>query len=67
MRALIERRYPDHGIVGEEHGTKAGSRYRWVLDPVDGTRAFITQLFPVRHADRTGARRRRRLSAGHWA
>jgi myo-inositol-1(or 4)-monophosphatase len=45
MRSLIERRYPDHGIVGEEHGTKAGARYRWVLDPVDGTRAFITHCF----------------------
>lgn len=45
MRTLIERRYPDHGIIGEEHGTKAGVRYRWVLDPVDGTRAFITHCF----------------------
>ena len=45
MRALIERRYPDHGIVGEEHGVKNGRRYRWVLDPVDGTRAFITHCF----------------------
>lgn len=45
MRALIERRYPDHGIVGEEHGNKPGTRYRWVLDPVDGTRAFITNCF----------------------
>jgi histidinol phosphatase-like enzyme (inositol monophosphatase family) len=45
MRALIERRYPDHGIIGEEHGTKAGARYRWVLDPVDGTRAFISNCF----------------------
>ena len=45
MRALIERRYPDHGIIGEEHGTRAGARYRWVLDPVDGTRAFITNCF----------------------
>jgi histidinol phosphatase-like enzyme (inositol monophosphatase family) len=45
MRSLIERRYPDHGIVGEEHGIKAGASYRWVLDPVDGTRAFITHCF----------------------
>jgi myo-inositol-1(or 4)-monophosphatase len=45
MRGLIESRYPDHGIVGEEHGVKAGVRYRWVLDPVDGTRAFITNCF----------------------
>jgi len=45
MRALIERRYPDHGIIGEEHGTKKGTRFRWILDPVDGTRAFITNCF----------------------
>jgi len=45
MRALIERRYPQHGIIGEEHGTKKGTRFRWVLDPVDGTRAFITNCF----------------------
>ncbi len=45
MRALIERRYPDHGIIGEEHGTKDGSRFRWILDPVDGTRAFISNCF----------------------
>lgn len=49
MRALIERRYPAHGVIGEEHGSKeagAGApRYRWILDPVDGTRAFITNCF----------------------
>jgi len=45
MRELIERRYPDHGIIGEEHGARPGLRYRWVLDPVDGTRAFITNCF----------------------
>lgn len=42
IRTLIEKRYPDHGILGEEFGEKeAESPYRWVLDPVDGTRAFI--------------------------
>lgn len=45
MRALIERRYPGHGILGEEFGVKHGAGYRWVLDPVDGTRAFITNCF----------------------
>ena len=45
MRALIERRYPEHGILGEEYGVKPGSRYRWILDPVDGTRAFISNCF----------------------
>jgi myo-inositol-1(or 4)-monophosphatase len=45
MRREIERRYPQHGIVGEEYGEKRGSRYRWILDPVDGTRAFISHCF----------------------
>jgi len=45
MRRAIERRYPQHGIVGEEFGVKAGRRYRWILDPVDGTRAFISHCF----------------------
>jgi myo-inositol-1(or 4)-monophosphatase len=49
MRSLIEERHPGHGILGEEFGTKAPApgarRYRWVLDPVDGTRAFITNCF----------------------
>jgi histidinol phosphatase-like enzyme (inositol monophosphatase family) len=49
MRALIDVRYPAHGVLGEEFGTKdaraGASRYRWVLDPVDGTRAFISNCF----------------------
>jgi myo-inositol-1(or 4)-monophosphatase len=45
MRRLIEARYPDHAILGEEFGAKDGRRYRWVLDPVDGTRAFISHCF----------------------
>lgn len=45
MRRLIERRYPMHAIIGEEHGIKDGRDYRWVLDPIDGTRAFITNCF----------------------
>jgi histidinol phosphatase-like enzyme (inositol monophosphatase family) len=42
MRALIAARYPDHGIVGEEHGrTATKNGLSWILDPVDGTRSFI--------------------------
>jgi myo-inositol-1(or 4)-monophosphatase len=42
MRALIEARFPDHGIVGEEYGDRpARSPFTWVLDPVDGTRSFV--------------------------
>ncbi len=45
MRRLIGDTYPDHGIVGEEHGNeRADADYVWVLDPIDGTRAFITGL-----------------------
>jgi myo-inositol-1(or 4)-monophosphatase len=43
MRAVLAQRFPDHGIMGEEFGLdRPGARYRWVLDPIDGTRAFIT-------------------------
>lgn len=43
IRAIIERERPDDAILGEEFGEKPGSSgWRWVLDPVDGTRGFIT-------------------------
>src|SRR5579885_593468 len=43
MRAIIEGERPDDGILGEEFGEKPSRNgLRWVLDPVDGTRAFIT-------------------------
>lgn len=43
MRALIVSRYPAHGIVGEEFGSEnAGAEWVWVLDPIDGTKSFIT-------------------------
>ena len=42
IRREIRRAYPDHGILGEEHGFDAGaSAYTWVLDPIDGTRSFV--------------------------
>ena len=45
MRRLINATYPDHGIVGEEHGNEnSDAEFVWVLDPIDGTRAFITGL-----------------------
>ena len=43
MRAVLSRHFPGHGILGEEYGLdQPDARYRWVLDPIDGTRAFIT-------------------------
>lgn len=45
MRAMIKRAFPDHGIIGEEYGTeKTDAEYVWVLDPIDGTKAFICGL-----------------------
>ncbi len=43
MRGILSQRFPDHTVSGEEFGDhNPGCRYRWVLDPIDGTRAFIT-------------------------
>jgi histidinol phosphatase-like enzyme (inositol monophosphatase family) len=43
MRAVLAERFPEHGIHGEEFGLeRPEARLRWVLDPIDGTRAFIT-------------------------
>ena len=43
LRNAIQARFPDHGILGEEHGEKPGSSgWRWILDPIDGTRGFIS-------------------------
>ncbi len=44
IRERIEATYPDHGIIGEELGSKPGERFTWILDPIDGTRSFITGL-----------------------
>lgn len=43
MRALIKAEQPDHGIYGEEYGGEnEDAEWLWVLDPIDGTRSFIT-------------------------
>lgn len=43
MRAMIARRYPGHGVLGEEFGAdRTDAEFVWVLDPVDGTKAFTT-------------------------
>ena len=56
IRKLITARFPDHGVVGEEYGRgPTDAEFVWVLDPVDGTRAFIaglpvwTTLISLRH------------------
>lgn len=43
MRERIRAAAPDHGIIGEEEGSdREGASYVWVLDPIDGTKAFVS-------------------------
>ena len=45
IREILEKLYPDDGIVGEEYGKKHGSTdFTWIIDPVDGTKAFISGI-----------------------
>ncbi|MGE0687963.1 MAG: inositol monophosphatase family protein, partial [Dehalococcoidia bacterium] len=45
LRERIRRRYPAHGIIGEEYGSEnENAEFVWVLDPVDGTKAFTTAV-----------------------
>src|SRR5918999_1064555 len=57
MRQLIKRTFPTHGIIGEEFGEEqADAEYIWVLDPIDGTRAFMAGVAPRgAHIGRTRA------------
>lgn len=42
MRELIMKEYPDHGIIGEEFGEyNTPAEYKWILDPIDGTKSFV--------------------------
>jgi len=45
MRTLIRRTFPDHGVIGEEYGDEhADAEFVWVLDPIDGTKSFISGM-----------------------
>lgn len=45
IRAVIEEAFPEHGIIGEEFGAvRSGADSVWIIDPIDGTRAFISGL-----------------------
>src|SRR5262245_18776111 len=48
LRESLEKRFPEYSILGEEFGeTKKGGSYRWIIDPIDGTKSFVlrTPLF----------------------
>ncbi|MGH6931616.1 MAG: histidinol-phosphatase [Dongiaceae bacterium] len=43
IRTLLRARYPGHGVIGEEHGRdRPDAEFVWILDPIDGTKSFIT-------------------------
>ncbi|MEA3291688.1 MAG: inositol monophosphatase family protein, partial [Pseudomonadota bacterium] len=43
VRGIIEDRHPDHSFLGEETGDRTtGSPWRWVIDPIDGTKSFAS-------------------------
>lgn len=45
MRNLIRQTFPEHGILGEEYGSEqTDAEYIWVLDPIDGTKSFISGM-----------------------
>ena len=46
MRQMIMREFPDHGILGEEFGRhQPDADYQWVLDPIDGTKSFVSHSY----------------------
>jgi myo-inositol-1(or 4)-monophosphatase len=44
FRTALRSAYPEHGIFGEEFGHESGNGLTWVIDPIDGTRAFMTGM-----------------------
>ena len=44
VRAAINARFPDHQVIGEEGGTTGSGPISWIIDPIDGTRAFISGM-----------------------
>ncbi len=45
LRAMIGERFPEHAVFGEEYGGEhEGARFCWVLDPIDGTKSFVSGI-----------------------
>jgi histidinol phosphatase-like enzyme (inositol monophosphatase family) len=60
LRDMIQDRFPDDGIFGEEFPERPGSsQYRWILDPIDGTKSFVSgvplfaNLIGLEHGNRS--------------
>lgn len=45
IRKIISKKFPDHGIIGEEfEANNPSARFKWVIDPIDGTKDFVRRL-----------------------
>ncbi|MEM9069675.1 MAG: inositol monophosphatase family protein [Myxococcota bacterium] len=44
LRAYLSKTYPKAGFLGEESGAQAGQEFTWIVDPIDGTRAFVRSI-----------------------
>ena len=42
LREMIAKNFPSHAILGEEFGAGGSAEYTWVLDPIDGTKSFVS-------------------------
>jgi histidinol phosphatase-like enzyme (inositol monophosphatase family) len=42
LRAALHQMFPDHEVLGEERGLSGSGSYRWLIDPIDGTRSFVS-------------------------
>jgi len=54
MRRMIRAAFPGHAIRGEEFASEGSGEFTWVLDPIDGTKSFVTG-YPLLIVDRTVA------------
>jgi histidinol-phosphatase len=41
IKSILKREYPNHAFYGEEHGREGGGDFLWLIDPIDGTKAFV--------------------------
>ncbi len=45
IRRLVKTQFPEHGLLGEEYGSeRQDASWQWIVDPIDGTRAFVLGL-----------------------
>ena len=74
VRKLIKSEYPDHNIIGEEFlAEKKNSNYTWIIDPIDGTKAYIagvpvfTFLLSLKYKNKFTVSAKKKLSKSSYS